>query len=70
MDLSNLIDYLKNGIVEQGRQVQCVLVGAESDLASLAPYGYEPGTIAHTAGFKNMWQLDVDGTWVDMLNDE
>ena len=43
-----------------------VMVSSESDLDGLT--GYPSGTIAFTAGYKKMWQLDVDGTtWVDML---
>lgn len=37
----------------------------EAKLANLA--GAQPGTIAHTAGYKKIWQLDTDGTtWVEM----
>lgn len=43
-----------------------VLISSESALSDLT--GYPPGTIAFTAGYKSMWQLDLDGeTWVDML---
>ena len=66
MDLSVLNDYMKDGVVEQGRQVHSILVNSESDLTTLGPYGYEPGCIAHTAGYTQMWQLDTDGEWVEI----
>ena len=42
------------------------LVESESKLASIP--NAEPGDIAFTAGFKKVWQLDVDGqTWTSMI---
>lgn len=38
-----------------------ILIGSESDLATLDAV---PGTVAYTAGFGNMWQLDASGGWV------
>ena len=38
-----------------------VMVTAKSDTENLT--GYEPSTIAFTAGFGNMWQLDASGSW-------
>lgn len=41
------------------------LVESQAKLASIPDA--EPGDIAYTAGFKNMWQLDTDGsTWVSL----
>ena len=54
-------DYLLNGTIYQNAPIKCVMVSAQADLASLE--GYEPGTIAYTAGFGSMWQLGLDGTW-------
>ena len=42
-----------------------VLVADQSKLAALA--GAQPGTRAHTAGYKKIWELSTDGTtWVEM----
>ena len=57
------IDYVANGDVYHGVHTSNILVGSESDLAQLT--GYTPGSIAHTAGWASMWELDIDGaTWV------
>ena len=45
-----------------------VMVTAKSDLDSLS--GYEPSTIAYTAGLKNIWQLGADGTWEAIVEEE
>ena len=42
-----------------------VLVSAETDLANLP--AYPAGTIAYTAGFQAMWQLDAAGEWVSVI---
>ena len=51
--------------VKNGKKQLCypntVLVTGESQLSELT--GFEPGSIAFTAGYANMWQLDPDGTW-------
>ena len=39
---------------------ESVMVSSESDLEEL---NVEPGTVAYTAGFGNMWQMDAEGTW-------
>ena len=62
-DAGNL-DYVKDGELVRGAPLESVMVTAESDLASLT--GYEPGTIAYTAGFKAMWQLSAAGQWVSL----
>lgn len=36
-----------------------------NDLSLLNEH-YHPGTIAYTAGFKKMWQLGVDDSWVSL----
>ena len=41
-----------------------VMIGDQNDLTLLSDY--PPCTIAYTAGFKEMWQLDIDGTWVEI----
>lgn len=41
------------------------LISDESKLDLLT--GFAPGSTAHTAGYKKMWELDVDGTtWVQV----
>lgn len=42
-----------------------VLVESQSNLANLPPY--PAGTIAYTAGFKAMWQLNASGSWISMI---
>ena len=44
-----------------------IMVGAESDLSNL-PDGIPFGTIAIVAGESKKWQLDFDGTWVEMAS--
>jgi hypothetical protein len=45
--------------------VPSVLVESQSNLANLPPY--PAGTIAYTAGFKAMWQLNAAGSWISMI---
>lgn len=54
-------DYVKDG--EQYINVSglAVMVESESDLDNLI--GYPPTSIAYTAGFGNLWQMDADGNW-------
>lgn len=44
-----------------------IMVGAEADLANL-PDGIPFGTVAVLAGESKKWQLDFDGTWVEMAS--
>ena len=60
------VDYVKDGELHRGANTPSVMVTAEADLAEL-PKDYPPGTVAYTAGFKAMWQLDSAGNWVSML---
>lgn len=53
-----------NGLVENV-MAPSVLVQSQSDLGELTDYPV--GTIAYTAGFKAMWQLNALGVWVSML---
>lgn len=57
-------DYVQDGVIRRNASVQLVLVSNASDLDLLTDY--EPGTIAHTAGFHTMWQKSVSGNWVQM----
>ena len=60
------VDYVKDGELHRGANTPSVMVTAEADLAEL-PKDYPPGTVAYTAGFKAMWQLDSAGNWVSMM---
>ena len=51
-----------------GNNVGAVMVSSESDLSSMTQY--PPGTIAFTAGFKRIWQLSIEGQWVDVLESD
>lgn len=44
------------------RNAQEVLVRSESDLDLLTDL--EPGSLAYTVGYANMWQKGEDGNWV------
>lgn len=58
------LDYVKSGEVEKNAVAQSIMVESSSDLTGLV--GYAPGSIAFTAGFGSMWQLDADGEWVEV----
>ena len=67
VDLMNTIgdiDYVKGGEIYKHANCSCILVGSSADLTLLT--GYEPGSVAFTAGFANLWQLDASGTWQSM----
>lgn len=55
-------DYLQDGEIVKDAPMSLILVGSSSDLSSLE--NYEPGSIAYTAGFAQMWQLSPAGEWV------
>lgn len=59
------MDYVKDGVLYGGAYVGVVMVESESDLDSL-PDTYQPGSLAFTAGYQQMWQLAADGTWVEI----
>ena len=63
---SGEVDFIKDGTLNRGANAPSVMVTAEDDLAELTDI-YTPGTVAYTAGFKAMWQLSADGTWVSMM---
>ena len=62
--MAQTMDYVKNGRVVQGQQTFAVLVQSEADLANLDPYKYTPGTLAHTPGWAEVWELDATGNWI------
>ena len=55
-------DYVDvGGNLVKNDDAKMVMVRSKADLDVIV--GYRPGTIAYTAGFKNMWQLDASGEW-------
>ena len=62
---SGEVDYLKGGVLIHGGTALAVMVGSSSDLSGLA--GKVPvGSIAYTAGYGTMWQLDAAGSWQEI----
>lgn len=59
------INYVKDGILHTHVPAVSVLVQSAADLTGISD-NYEPGTIAHTAGYQNMWELSVDGSWTEI----
>ena len=48
-----------------------VMIPSEDKLSVLAAHpACVPGTVAFTPGFQGVWQIGIDGTWVDMLQEE
>lgn len=45
---------------------ESIMVSSKSDLSGLI---CAPGTVAYTAGFGNMWQLDAEGTWQTIVEE-
>ena len=60
------VDYVQDDKLHVGANTPSIMVTAETDFANL-PDIYPPGTVAYTTGFKAMWQLGADGTWVPMI---
>ena len=63
-DIGNL-DYVKDGEIVKNAPTAPVMVPDQAALALLT--GYEPGTVAFTAGFAAAWQLAADGTWATII---
>ncbi len=59
-------DYVKDGKLNRGANAPSVMVSSENDLKELTKI-YTPGTVAYTAGFKAMWQLNSDSAWIPMM---
>lgn len=59
------MEYLKNGEIHRHSAAKSIMVQSESDLSNLV--GYEPGSIAFTAGFAKIWQLDASNNWVQIV---
>ena len=57
-------DYVKDGKIYHNNPSQSVLVRNSDDLELLV--NYNVGTIAYTAGFKDIWVKQADGQWVEV----
>ena len=63
-------DYVdSNGVLHMSSTGGGVLVRTEADIANL-PASYNPGTIAHTAGWQLAWEKAYDGSWVNIVGGE
>ena len=63
------VDYVdSNGDMHLHVKTPNVMVRNYSDLSGLTVY--TPGTIAFTAGYNNMWQLDASGTWKVIVEEQ
>lgn len=58
-------DVVKGNDLTPNVPAPSVLVEQQSDLANLP--NYPAGTIAYTAGFASMWQLNASGSWISMI---
>ena len=58
--------YVKDGVVYKNAPINLVLVTSKSDAETLLT-DFEPGTIAYTAGFNQMWQKAPNGSWADFF---
>lgn len=62
---TEVLDYIdSDGDTIMDSPIKTIMVTDVSDLESLTEYN--AGTIAFTAGFGYMWQLDSDGDWIDL----
>lgn len=61
-------DYVKDGAFVLGEgEHDGVLVESEDDLEVLPEGLYQPGALAHTAGWKKAWEMAPDGHWEPMI---
>lgn len=62
-------DYVdNNGNIVKNDDAKTVMVRSKFDLPLFS--GYNPGTLAYTAGFKNIWQLDASGEWKTIIEED
>ena len=47
-----------------------IIVEDKASLPDAQELMLAPGSVAFTAGLKNMWQLDMDRQWVAIIEDE
>ena len=60
--------YVKSGALHQGEAAKAVMVESSDDLTALAGM-VSPGSIAYTAGYGSVWQLDAAGSWQDVTEE-
>ena len=61
-------DYVDgNGNLVKNDDAKMVMVRNKADLDIFG--SYRSGTIAYTAGFKNMWQLDASSEWQTIVEE-
>lgn len=59
-------DYIDDdGVLHIGGDGGLMVTDGEQ-LADLPNSYYGPGTMAHTAGWKAVWEKAIDGTWVNI----
>lgn len=61
-----LMDYVSGTTLHKQVPSDSVMVTAQTDLAKIKD-NYNPGVVAYTAGFTNMWQLSAAGEWVSIV---
>ena len=62
---TEVIDYIdSDSATVMDSPIKSIMITEESDLATLTEYNV--GTIAFTAGFTKMYQLDADGDWINI----
>lgn len=62
-------DYIdSNGDIVKGAPCKTIIVTEADDLSNLT--GYAVGSIAYTAGFGNIWQLNNNDEWVAIVVEE
>lgn len=55
-------------LVQDDHDAEILVRGvAERDQLRTKYPALRPGTVAYTAGCKQMWQLNADGQWIDMM---
>lgn len=64
LDLGMIDVVDEDGVLREDVPCKGVMVRAQTDLANLPDY--QPGTLAFTAGFGSMWQLDASGEWQEV----
>ena len=62
--LCNRTDFVVDNVLHHGYlYTGNVLVNSSSDLTGLSSLNYyQPGALAHTAGWADVWELGADGT--------
>lgn len=60
--------YVNNGVfIDLGPDPSDSVMVSSADDLDVIPEDVPIGTIAFTAGYKKIWQKDVDGTWATLV---